>query len=162
MSRYTEAMTAERIEPAILRAIRRVILLIVALGTIGMSLELLLIGHDEDSNQLIPLVVAAAGLLLIAWCAIRPGPFALRAMQLVMLSYIGAGVMGVTLHFKANSEFQLEMDPALGGMDLVWKVVQATAPPALAPGVMVQLGLLGLVYTYKHPALREEEFGVEL
>ena len=154
-------MPPERVEPATLRAIRRVILLIITIGTLGMSVELILIGHDEDSNQLIPLVVAGAALLLIAWCAIRPGPFALRAMQLVMLAFIGAGVMGVTLHFKANSEFQREMDPQIGGMDLIWKVVQATAPPALAPGVMVQLGLLGLVYTYKHPALREEEFGVD-
>jgi hypothetical protein len=26
-------------------------------------------------------------------------------------------------------------------------------PPLLAPGVMMQLGLIGLAYTYKHPAL---------
>ena len=71
----------------------------------------------------------------------------LRLLQFVMLTYIGTGVIGITLHFKANAEFQREIDPSLGGLALFWKVVEATAPPALAPGVMVQLGLLGLVYT---------------
>ncbi len=127
-----------------------------------MSVELLLIGHDEDSNQLIPLVVAGVALVMMACAAMRPGPFVLRALQLAMLSFIGAGILGITLHFQANREFQLEVDPTLSGTALVWKVVEATAPPALAPGVMVQLGLLGLVYTYKHPALREEEFGSPL
>jgi hypothetical protein len=41
------------------------------------------------------------------------------------------------------------------------KVVTAKAPPALAPGVMVQLGLLGLVYTYKHPALMVQRHPLE-
>ena len=31
----------------------------------------------------------------------------------------------------------------------------AKAPPALAPAGMIQMGLLGLLYTYRHPALRQ-------
>jgi len=31
----------------------------------------------------------------------------------------------------------------------------AKTPPALAPGAMIQLGLLGLVYTYRHPFIRQ-------
>ena len=85
----------------------------------------------------------------------------MRLLQFVMLTYIGTGVIGITLHFKANAEFQREIDPSLGGLALFWKVVEATAPPALAPGVMVQLGLLGLVYTYKHPALNEPDFDAD-
>jgi hypothetical protein len=30
----------------------------------------------------------------------------------------------------------------------------AKAPPALAPAGLIQLGLLGLLYTYRHPALQ--------
>jgi hypothetical protein len=37
-------------------------------------------------------------------------------------------------------------------MPLLWKVMSGAAP-ALAPGAMVQLGLLGLIYTFRHPAL---------
>jgi hypothetical protein len=146
-------------EAPTLAVIRRVLLALVALGTVGMTVELSLIGHREDSNQVIPFVVAALGLVTLAGVAARPTVATLRLFQFVMLTYAGTGVIGITLHFKANAEFQREIDPAIGGRELFWKVVEATAPPALAPGVMVQLGLLGLVYTYKHPALREQEFG---
>jgi hypothetical protein len=145
--------TLEAAEARALRFIRRVVLLIVALGTSGMSIELLLIGHVEDSSQLIPLVLAGIALAVVLWTVIAPRRAILRLLQLTMLSFIGAGIIGIALHFQANSEFQREMDPAIAGWDLFWSVVQATAPPALAPGVMIQLGLLGLASTYKHPAL---------
>lgn len=142
----------------VLATVRRGILAIVLLGLSGMSIELWLIGHHEDSNQWIPLVVAAATLVVLAWAALRPGVGSLRAMQFMMLTCIGTGILGVTLHFQANAAFQRELDPTIAAGALIWKVVEATAPPALSPGLMVQLGLLGLVYTYKHPALRGEEF----
>lgn len=141
-----------------LRVVRGAVLAIVALGTVGMSTELLLIGHFEDEAQLVPLALAAVALCVIGWAAVRPGVVGLRLLQFVMLSFIGAGLTGITLHFNANAEFQREIDPAIGGTALFWKVVEATAPPALAPGVMVQLGLLGLVYTYRHPALGPDPF----
>ena len=34
--------------------------------------------------------------------------------------------------------------------------VVSGATPTLAPGAMVELGLLGLAYTYRHPALGSE------
>jgi hypothetical protein len=136
--------------------LRKAILGIMALGMTGMSAELLLIGHYEDEMQMIPLGSAAAALGLVGWVAFRPGVLALRLLQFVMLVFLGAGITGVTLHFNANAEFQREIDPAIGPAELFWKVVEATAPPALAPGVMVQLGLLGLVYTYRHPVLQDK------
>ena len=151
-------MTGPPRDARVLSIIRYALLALVALGTAGMVTELMLIGHHEDANQLIPLWVAAAGLLSLVAVAIRPSVGTLRLLQFVMLAYLGTGVIGITLHFKANAEFQREIDPSLGGLALFWKVVEATAPPALAPGVMVQLGLLGLVYTYKHPALNEQDF----
>ena len=62
-------------------------------------------------------------------------------------------MVGVVLHFRGNMSFQLDMDPAMAGWDLFSKVMHAKAPPALAPGAMVQLGLLGLIYTFRHPAI---------
>ena len=59
---------------------------------------------------------------------------------------------GFVLHFKGNLEFELERDSGLAGIALVWKVLRG-ATPALAPGALVQLGLLGLVFTHRHPAL---------
>jgi hypothetical protein len=51
-------------------------------------------------------------------------------------------------------EFQLEIDPSLPRWELFKKVMRAQAPPALAPGVMMQLGLVGLVALYRHPTLK--------
>ena len=144
-----------------LSKIRTFLLLVIAGGTVAMAVDLLLIGHYEDSNQLIPLAVGAVGLLVMLAVATRPGVTTIRVMQFVMLCFIGTGVIGVTLHFQANAEFQREIDPAISTRDLVWKVVEATAPPALSPGVLVQLGLLGLVYTYKHPAVGAAELARE-
>ena len=64
-------------------------------------------------------------------------------------------IAGVWLHCRGNLEFQLDIDASQSAWTLFWKVLRAKAPPALAPGALIQLGLLGLVFTYKHPALRE-------
>jgi hypothetical protein len=46
------------------------------------------------------------------------------------------------------------MDAALSGLALYQKAILAKSPPALAPGAMIQLGLIGLAYTFRHPALQ--------
>jgi hypothetical protein len=67
--------------------------------------------------------------------------------------FLIAGLAGFALHYQANMEFRLETNPSLSSWSLVWAVLSGKTPPVLAPGAMIQLGLLGLVYTYKHPAL---------
>jgi hypothetical protein len=44
------------------------------------------------------------------------------------------------------------MNPSAAGTDLIWESLTG-AMPALAPGTMFQLGLVGLLYTYGHPGL---------
>jgi len=51
-------------------------------------------------------------------------------------------------------EFELEMHPSQSGWALLWAVMKG-ATPALAPGMMILLGALGLTYTYRHPQLTE-------
>lgn len=121
-----------------------------------MLTELLLIGHFEDVDQLVPLAVGGLGLAGCGWVALAARLTALRALQFAMLLYVGAGIIGITLHAKANLASERERDPTLNGLALFWSMTKVTAPPALSPGLLVQLGLLGLVYTYKHPALRED------
>ena len=55
------------------------------------------------------------------------------------------------LHYRANMEFKLEMDPSLSGLALFSSVVRAKAPPAMAPATLVLLGLLGLAAAYRRP-----------
>ena len=67
--------------------------------------------------------------------------------------FLIAGALGVVLHYRGNLAMQLDMDPGQPAWGLFWKVMRAKAPPALAPGAMAQLGLLGLIYCHRHPAL---------
>ena len=134
-------------------AARRILLAILLLGVAGISLELWLLGHVEDVYQLIPHALAAAAVIVIPIMLARPSPGSIRLFQAVMVLFVLSGVVGGYLHFQVNMEFQLEMDPALSGMALYRKAILAKTPPALAPGAMIQLGLIGLAYTFRHPAL---------
>jgi len=51
------------------------------------------------------------------------------------------------------------MDPSLEGWALFVKVIRAKAPPALAPAAMIQIGLLGLLYTYRLVAPAKDSTG---
>jgi hypothetical protein len=131
---------------------RRLLLAIFVLGVAGISLELWLMDHLEDVYQLIPIWLAGAGLVTGVLAAVKPSAATVRLFQAVMLLFLVSGVVGMYLHFQVNMEFQLEMDPALAGMALFQKAILAKTPPALAPGAMIQLGLIGLAYTFRHPA----------
>ena len=128
--------------------VRRLLLLLLVLGLSGTAVELLLIGHYEDSWQLVPLVAIAAGLITVAWHAAAESASSARALQIVMFGFIAAGGAGVALHHQGAREFASETDPSLQGARLFWKAVRAKSPPALAPGSMVPLGLAGLAFAY--------------
>jgi hypothetical protein len=131
---------------------RRILLGILLLGVIGISAELLLLNHIEDLSQWIPLALCGATVALSAAVALKPTTATIRLFQLAMLLMIISGAVGIYLHYGATTEFQLEMDPTLTGFALFKKAIVAKAPPALAPGAMTQLGLIGLAYTFRHPA----------
>ena len=139
----------------VMTTIRRMLAAILLLGMSGTLIELLLLGHDEDRIQLIPLAALGAGVIAVCWYAATGSPVSARVLRGVMLVFLAAGAAGVYYHYRANVEFQLESDPSLKGRALLWSVLRAKVPPALAPGVMVQLGLIGLVSTYRPSADKE-------
>jgi FtsH-binding integral membrane protein len=134
-------------------AARRILLTILVLGIAGISLELWLMAHTEDVYQQIPLWLAAAGIATAIMVAARPSIASVRLHQAVMVLFLVSGIVGMVLHFQVNIEFQMEMDAALSGLALYQKAILAKSPPALAPGAMIQLGLIGLAYTFRHPVL---------
>jgi hypothetical protein len=140
-------------EPGTMRMVRRALLALLVVFMLGTGTDLMLLDHHEGAWQLVPLALLAAGLLVAAW-SVRGGVGAVTTMRILMVLFVAAGFMGIVLHSLGNREFQLEMDPAAGGWPLFWKVVTAKSPPALAPASMIMMGLLGLIYTYQHPALR--------
>jgi hypothetical protein len=131
-----------------LSTIRVVILIVLTLGMGGLLAELTLIAHYEDPAQWIPLVLLAAGLIALAADVVLARSSTHLLVQLTMVLFVAAGTLGVYFHFQGSREFQLEMDPQMRGVTLVWHVLRAKSPPTLAPGSMVQLGMLGLGYSY--------------
>ena len=95
----------------------------------------------------------ATVVVALLWIAVSDSRTAVWGLRALMSLFVLAGLLGVALHFQSTLEFQQEIDPSLRGFDLVMKALRAKAPPALAPGVMVQLGLIGLALTYRHPSL---------
>jgi hypothetical protein len=69
-----------------------------------------------------------------------------------MVLFVASGVVGVVLHYQGNQAFELEMSPSRAGLSLITKTLTG-ATPVLAPGSMALLGLVGLAFTYRHPAL---------
>lgn len=133
-----------------LAALRRFLFAILAMGMAGAVIELLLLKHVDGAIQLVPVALLALGLVTLSWHAIRADGASAGAMRAVMLAFVAAGAAGIYFHYRTSVEFQLESDPALKGSALLWQVLEAKVPPALAPGLMVQLGLIGLAYTYRY------------
>ena len=134
---------------------RRGILLIFVLGTVGLGTELLLLDHFEEWRQQVPLVLLALGLILLAARLLYRGAIILRLFRWTMLAFVLGGMVGLWFHLSSNMEFELEMHPTMSGLELLAKALSG-AMPALAPGALVQLGLIGFLYTYQHPALIRE------
>jgi lysylphosphatidylglycerol synthetase-like protein (DUF2156 family) len=130
-----------------MRAIQRVLLWLLVFGLIGTALELALLEHYESGWQLIPFALIASTLVVLNWHARRRTRVARRAVQIAMAALVAGGVAGMALHIRGGFEFQRESDPEATLSTLYWKVMRGKAPPALAPGIMVQFGLLGLIYT---------------
>lgn len=133
--------------------LRSLLLTLLTLGLALTAFDLYLLAHFEDTNQIVPFAVIGLSLVTVAWHVVLGGAASVRVLQVAMVLMVAAGAVGVVLHFRGNMEFQLDIDPSLGGWALVHKVLRAKAPPAMAPGAMAQLGLLGLIYSYRHPAL---------
>lgn len=135
-----------------LRAVRRLLLGLLAFGLTGTLVELVLIEHYEEPTQTLPLVLIVVVLAAGVW-QVRESRAALRVFRVLMVALMLAGAAGVVLHVRGSLAIQQDMDPDASTWDLIPKAIRAQAPPALAPGVLVQFGLLGLVFTYRHPAL---------
>lgn len=132
--------------------VRRWLLGLLVLGLSGISVELVLFKHYDDAWQFIPFVLIGMTFAVIAWHLAGRSAASVRALQAMMALLVLGGMLGVAMHYQGNVDFQLEVDPSLHGWPLFVKAIHAKTPPALAPGAMSQLGLLGLVYAYRHPA----------
>jgi hypothetical protein len=132
--------------------VRRILFVTLALGLAGTWAELLLLGHYEDWQQYGPLVLLLLGLVTQGWFVVARSAASIRAIRATMWLCILSGAVGMFFHVRGNMEFELEMVPGMSGWELLRETFTG-ATPALAPGAMIQLGLLGLAWAFRHPAL---------
>ena len=152
MEAHRPSVGADQVE-----LLRRWILGVLVLGLLGTVTELLLLSHYEQTLQLVPVVLIAAAVAVIVWHVMRHDAASLSALQIVMALFVLAGFIGFAAHFLGSAEFQLDLDPSMTAWELVEKVLRAKAPPLLAPGMMLQLGLLGLAYVFSDSRYRRSE-----
>ncbi len=127
---------------------QRVLLGLVLLMIVGLIPELILLEHYEEWQQWVPLALLGAGLVstLLLWFAPRRATVAL--FRAVMVLCVASAAAGLYFHYQANLEFVLERHPDYRGWQL-FKEAMTGAMPALAPGTMAQLGLMGLAATLR-------------
>jgi hypothetical protein len=133
--------------------IRSGLLAILALGLAGTEAELILLKHTEEWWQLVPVILLGVALVVLVWFALSRAPLALRTLEVTMVLFVASGILGTIQHFNANVLDAGESNPSLAGMALYREAMMGSIP-ALAPGAMVQLGLIGIVFSFRHPALR--------
>lgn len=133
---------------SIVERLRLWVLGVLVLGLVGTVTELILLEHYEQALQFVPLVLIGLGVAVLAWHAMRHDTASLRALQIVMGLFVLAGFAGMAAHFNGSAEYQLELNPDMDKWELLDKIVHAHAPPLLAPGMMMQMGLLGLAYAF--------------
>jgi hypothetical protein len=132
--------------------IRRLLLTTLVMGLIGTEAELLLLKHTEGFYQLLPVALIAVALMCLAWYGISKSAASLRLIQGLMIVFLVSGVAGAVLHYIRNIADARESDPSLSG-NALYVAATMGSTPALAPGTMIQLALIGLAFAFRHPAL---------
>lgn len=126
-------------------------LALILFGLCGTTAELILLGHYEMNAMLVPFVALAFAMVSVIARLARPSARSVRRVRGAMGALLVSGLLGVYFHYRGGLEFQEELAPTVSAWTLFWKVVRMKAPPMLAPGVLVQLALLGLAATYRDP-----------
>ena len=146
--------------PQTLSVIRASLLALLVLGLFANGVELLLLEHYESAWQWVPLAMIPLALVASAVIAFRPTRGRIWGFRVVMTMLVVTGVLGLVQHYRGNVEFELEMRPNMEGFELFREAMMG-ATPALAPGMMAHLGLIGLVLTYRHPLLARRERDID-
>ena len=136
------------------RTLRRSLLALFLFGALGTGTELLLLGHNENLLQWQPLILLAATSLIALCCLVRASRLFIRLYEALGALCIASGLTGLWQHYRGNVEFEIEMEPNLAGFELFGQAIRG-ATPFLAPGALALLGIISLMYAYKHPNLQD-------
>lgn len=137
------------------RTLRIALAAVFYFGAVGTVAELFLLAHYEEPLQYAPFAALAVASAALAWALASPRPIAVKGARWSNVALVLVGAVGIVVHYRSNVELELEMEPGLGGLALAWLALRG-GTPALAPGQLAQLGLIGFLFTLGHPALRRD------
>jgi hypothetical protein len=143
---------------ATLGVIRRWLVIVLLVGLAGTVVELFLLKHTDGVSQLAPVVLMAVAIPILGWSVWVRSFASVRVLQVVMALLVLCGVVGVILHFSGNLGYERESNPSLSGVEL-YRSALLGSTPALAPGALIPLGMIGLLLTFRHPALARSKRG---
>jgi hypothetical protein len=134
-----------------LRLLRRYILGIIAAALIATEAELFFVGHTSSNNgQIIAVILIGVGLAAVTAHAVFRSTGTVVAFRFAMYLLLVFGLDGLMTHYHSAVGAALKSQPSLAGFQLLREALTGKIP-LLAPGMLIQIGLLGLVYTFQHP-----------
>jgi hypothetical protein len=137
---------------AILAALRRFLLIITA-GTFIMTVvELIFVGHWNQTIQFLPFGLCGLGLVALAVAWFRPSRVSINALRWSMIVIGVCSFIGFYEHMANNLSFWQEIQPNA----TTWELIVATfngGIPVLAPGILLLGAVIGLAAIYRHPLL---------
>jgi hypothetical protein len=130
--------------------IRASLLGILLFGLVGLIVELVFLRHTEGILELVPIWLMAASLVVVLWDAVRRSSVSRGLLLAMMIGFVVVGIAGTWLHYRANVGFERESNPGATTGEVYKKAVMG-ATPTLAPGALVELGLVGLLFALLQP-----------
>ena len=132
--------------------LRRFLLAAAVATYLAAAVELVLVDHYEEWQQILPFVMIAIGLAAAGWAWAAPGPGSVRAARWAGALAAAVSGLGVYFHVEGNLGFAREVHPGAGVAELAWDALSG-GNPLLAPGMIALAGLLAAAATYRHPVL---------
>lgn len=134
--------------------LRRFLLASAVATYLAAAVELILVDHYEEWQQVLPFVMIAVGLAAAGWAWASPAGLSLRSARWAGVFATITALAGVYFHVEGNLGFAREVRPDEGGLALAWDALSG-GNPLLAPGMIALAGVLAAAATYRHPALDE-------
>lgn len=132
--------------------LRRFLLATAVATYLAAAVELVLVDHYEEWQQVLPFATIALGLAAAGWAWASPAPASLRSARWAGALAAATALAGVYFHVEGNLGFAREVRPGEGGLALAWDALSG-GNPLLAPGMVALAGVLAAAATYRHPAL---------
>jgi hypothetical protein len=133
-----------------LRGVRLMILVAISAALIVTEAELLFAGHAGSNNgQEIAVVLVGLGLITVTCPAILRNTSSIVVFRFTMYLFLIFSIDGFLTHYHWAVQAALKSQPTLVGMPLLYATLSGKIP-LLAPRMLIEIGLLGLIHTFQH------------